>query len=118
MAAWNPKEPMPKGWAAMRRHVLATEPLCRPCMMAAGRTTQATAVDHIRARAFGGGHDLDNLMPVCDECHRIKSGMEAAKAQGRTYTIKMAFGEDGWPIEQPVTDYLRRLVDTVPHRRR
>lgn len=29
----------------------------------------ATEVHHIKARKYGGGHEMDNLMAVCRRCH-------------------------------------------------
>jgi 5-methylcytosine-specific restriction endonuclease McrA len=110
MAGRNAKLKMPSGWEKTRAMVLANEPLCRPCMMACGKASVATEVDHIKARAFGGSNDMDNLMPICTDCHSIKSGMEAAKARGVTYRAKLAFGVDGWPIGRDVIPYLARLV--------
>jgi len=35
----------------------------------------ATEVDHIIARAKGGGHDLDNLVACCKRCNGLKGAM-------------------------------------------
>ncbi len=60
-------------WSAIRAAVLAREPLCRAC------GAPAVVVDHIVERVRGGSDDLSNLMPMCDDCHRVKHG----KGRGR-----------------------------------
>jgi 5-methylcytosine-specific restriction protein A len=39
----------------------------------------ATAVDHIIAKADGGTDDDENLQPICDECHRMKTAREDSR---------------------------------------
>ena len=43
----------------------------------------AAHVDHIHPQAFGGTHDLDNLMSLCEPCHAPKSRREAKLGQRR-----------------------------------
>lgn len=67
-------------WEKLREMVLAGEPLCRQCA-AAGRVALAVAVDHIVPKAWGGTDDLENLQPLCKQCHDEKTAREA---RGRT----------------------------------
>jgi 5-methylcytosine-specific restriction endonuclease McrA len=68
---------MGSGWATLRRRVLTEEPRCRSC------GGKATTVDHIVARAFGGGDDRTNLAPLCAACHRTKTQTEALEGRRR-----------------------------------
>ena len=43
----------------------------------------AIEVDHIRPQAFGGTHDLDNLVSLCAPCHAPKSQREATMGKRR-----------------------------------
>jgi 5-methylcytosine-specific restriction endonuclease McrA len=54
----------------MRARVLAEEPNCRSC------GAKATVVDHIVPRFLGGGHNRENLQPLCANCHRLKTHRE------------------------------------------
>lgn len=40
-------------------------------------------VDHIIPAAWGGGHDLGNLVTLCHDCHSAKSKAEAAEGTRR-----------------------------------
>ena len=62
-------------WRAIRAAVLRDEPLCRACA-AAGRTTPATDVDHIVARARGGTDERGNHQPLGHSCHSSKTARE------------------------------------------
>lgn len=62
-------------WRALRRSILADEPLCRMCS-AIGRVTAAVEVDHIVAVVDGGSDDRSNLQPLCVPCHDTKSARE------------------------------------------
>jgi hypothetical protein len=54
---------------ATRRKVLARD---RHCCRAPGcEHTRFLEVHHIRARADGGGNDLENLITLCSACHRL-----------------------------------------------
>ena len=71
-------------WRRLRERVLAEEPLCRACA-AAGRTSAADQVDHIRP--FRGLLDplrLDrgNLQPLCAACHTRKTARQGAEGVG------------------------------------
>lgn len=77
----------------LRAILLQTEPLCRLCK-AKGRATPATIADHIVPIANGGAvHDLANMQPVCDPCHRDKT----LRDQGKR--VRPTIGLDGWPVE-------------------
>ena len=55
-------------WRKLRLIVLAEEPVCRMC----GRV-EAVHVDHIVARAKGGGDERTNLQGLCQRCHSKKT---------------------------------------------
>lgn len=77
----------------LRALLLAQEPLCRMCT-AKGRVTPATIADHVTPLAAGGERDtLENLQPLCAECHTAKT----LKDQGKR--AKRRVGLDGWPEE-------------------
>jgi 5-methylcytosine-specific restriction protein A len=61
--------PMPPGWKARRRMVLARDR--HVCLLCGGR---AREVDHIVPRAHGGGDELSNLRSLCRACHRRVTG--------------------------------------------
>ena len=83
-------------WVRLREVILRRDLyLCQPCQKA-GRTTPATAVDHIRPKASGGSDEAGNLQAICRECHADKTRDEAAAAQGRTAMART--GLDGWPV--------------------
>ena len=74
---------------AIRKHVLAANPLCVMCK-ASGRVTLATEVDHIVALVNGGEDSHENRQALCTPCHQVKTAQdcgykERAKfdAQGR-----------------------------------
>lgn len=55
-------------WRRLRAAVLAERPLCEECL-----TERATDVDHVVAKAKGGGDDRGNLMALCHSCHSRKT---------------------------------------------
>ena len=63
-----------KRWRRIRNAVLAAEPLCRHCAEA-GRVTAAVLVDHI-VPLPAGTHDRENLQPLCQRCHAVKTAGE------------------------------------------
>ena len=72
-------------WRRLRRWVLAAGPLCVVC----GRL--ATDVDHIVPRRLGGTDSLDNLQPLCHECHSRKTaGSDGALGRGRKISGALA----------------------------
>ena len=83
-------------WVKLRAHVLRRDYyLCQPCQTA-GRTTQATQVDHIIPKSQDGSDDMANLQSICDECHVAKTKLEAAQAQGRRQRNR--FDGKGFPV--------------------
>lgn len=60
-------------WRKLRKYVLDREPLCRECGKA-GKTTQATDVDHIDGDSFN--NEIKNLQPLCRGCHSRKTVTE------------------------------------------
>ena len=66
-------------WQRLRASILASEPLCRHCL-SAGMVTAAVLVDHIIEVKQGGEMwDTDNLQPLCNHCHEIKSVAEGSR---------------------------------------
>lgn len=55
-------------WRRIRNAVLAEEPLCRHC-------AAAVLVDHILPQP-AGTHDRENLQPLCQQCHAVKTAGE------------------------------------------
>lgn len=62
-------------WRALRKAVLAKEPLCRDCM-GHGVVTAAEVADHIVPLVDGGSDALDNLQSLCLSCHNAKTQRE------------------------------------------
>jgi 5-methylcytosine-specific restriction endonuclease McrA len=50
-----------------RAKILAPKPICHWC----GQRPAPTA-DHLKAVAEGGGHELENLVPACERCNRLR----------------------------------------------
>ena len=59
-------------WRKIRTAFLSAHPLCRHCE-AAGVTTPAREVDHIRPLADGGTNAWTNLQPLCKSHHSQKT---------------------------------------------
>lgn len=91
-----PKKPRPKQsgrlsiddryngrkWRKLRLQLLTAEPLCRSCT-AQGRVTAAKVADHIiPVRGGGEFYDIENLQPLCDSCHAVKSAREGRAPRG------------------------------------
>ena len=66
-----------KEWKSLKDSVLDSSPLCVRCALA-GRNRLATEVDHIKpVRKFIElAFVRDNVQPLCEKCHRVKSGAE------------------------------------------
>ena len=98
---------------AQRAALFGREPLCRECAKH-GFTTRAVKRDHIVPLTEGGTDSDDNIQPLCDPCHDIKSEHErqrgiAARA-GALPTVRPAprattqGGVQNSPRPQPETD--------------
>lgn len=68
---------------AMRKRVLAEEPLCRECSRA-GKVAASTIADHIKPKAEGGSDDRDNYQGLCRPCSTAKTAKESGRARRRT----------------------------------
>ena len=77
----------------LREQLLREEPLCRICV-AKGRVTPATIADHVKPISQGGAiHDINNLQPVCFDCHNDKT----LRDQGKR--VRARISPSGWPEE-------------------
>ena len=65
---------------AMRRRVLAEEPLCRDCLKT-GHVAAATIADHIVPKAEGGTDDRENYQGLCRPCSTAKTSSESGRAR-------------------------------------
>ena len=77
----------------LRDQLLKQEPLCRMCAQKTPpRCTPATIADHVTPIAKGGAvHDINNLQPVCAQCHQDKSNRDKGHRVKRRITVS------GWP---------------------
>jgi len=55
-------------WRKIRARFISAHPLCEECRRS-GRLTPATEVHHVKPLSEGGGHEWNNLMSLCHECH-------------------------------------------------
>ncbi|MGA0081666.1 MAG: HNH endonuclease [Ilumatobacteraceae bacterium] len=63
-------------WRRLRAAVLREQPMCVHCAET-GAITLAQMVDHIKPVRLGGDMwDPDNLQPLCNKCHAVKSAHE------------------------------------------
>ena len=102
MAGWHQGSRHDRGyggaWDKLRLTILARDRhLCLTCLKT-GRPTPATEVDHIIPKAKGGTDDPGNLASICNDCHREKTGREAAEAQGRKAKPRSRYDAKGFPI--------------------
>ena len=82
-----------KRWDIARGQVFRNSRLCQICQDE-GITTVARHVDHIIPLFRGGAHyDLDNLQPLCADCHHKKSKAEQIQRKPFQY------GLDGLPLD-------------------
>ncbi len=73
-------------WKKTRHRVLMLEPLCRICLDEQFYT-EAEHVDHIiRKECVDNPHAMDNLMPLCRQCHSSKTNRESRYYQDGRYT--------------------------------
>ncbi|WP_289332928.1 HNH endonuclease [Acinetobacter baumannii] len=64
-------------WRKLRESILERDRyVCVQCR-AVGRVSPATDVDHIKAKAFGGTDDPENLQSLCGPCHKNKTQQES-----------------------------------------
>lgn len=87
-------------WKRLRLAKLAQDPLCYACTLR-GDTTEAVAVDHMRAIAKGGDPypSLDKLMSLCERCHNEKTSAvdrRNGRSDGRRFK---GFDASGNPID-------------------
>lgn len=69
-------------WDRLRARILKRDRgLCQECLRR-GAVTEANNVDHIVAKAHGGGNREDNLESLCAPCHRSKTATEARTGSG------------------------------------
>lgn len=64
-------------WDDLRETVMRAHGYLCQCCKRAGRYTRAAQVDHIVPKSQGGTNDMDNLEPICDDCHKAKTQREA-----------------------------------------
>jgi len=63
-------------WEKKRKEILERDEfLCQQCKRE-GIFTDATHVDHIKAKANGGSDESSNLQSLCAPCHRKKTAKE------------------------------------------
>jgi len=72
-------------WQKLRNYVIENEPLCRMCLKEHNRVTPAVMVDHIipvkgtTDEDMELFYDINNLQPLCDNCHQIKTKRDDSK---------------------------------------
>lgn len=70
-------------WRALRKRVLAEEPICRdPYKRHPGRLAPTTDIDHIIPRSCGGEDERKNLQGLCHSCHSYKTLVIERNVQG------------------------------------
>lgn len=69
--AWS-RVPLPPDWP--RRRALCFETYGTKCYRCARPATDA---DHVTPRSQGGSDEIENLRPICTECHQRKTSREA-----------------------------------------
>jgi len=63
-------------WRKLRLSILQQAPLCVHCEQL-GTITLAQMVDHVEPVRLGGDFwDANNLQPLCNSCHAVKSAKE------------------------------------------
>ena len=77
-------------WQRLRASVLDREPLCRYCL-ARGQVVVATDVDHVSGDP--SDNSMDNLQPLCHECHSRKTQADMGKA------VSYGCDSNGWPLD-------------------
>ena len=74
-----------KAWRDLREVVLHRDPLCVAC------GAPATDVDHIDNDPTN--NSMDNLQPLCHECHSRKTQADMGKA------VSYGCDSNGWPLD-------------------
>lgn len=76
MTGWNSKRTLPRDWAARKKRVYQLKG--RVCALAyEGCAGWSTEVDHIDDN---DDHSIDNLQPVCCDCHDVKTRKQSKLA--------------------------------------
>jgi 5-methylcytosine-specific restriction enzyme A len=70
-----------RAWQAIRKRLLDHRPLCAMCQQN-NLITPATQVDHIVPLFKGGTDDMDNLQPLCSDCHKTKTLHDITRKTG------------------------------------
>ncbi|TIL38539.1 MAG: HNH endonuclease [Mesorhizobium sp.] len=81
-------------WQRLREHQLATEPLCRMCLVTED-VTAAEVADHVIPHKGDDElfHDASNLQSLCKHHH------DSAKQMIEHGKSVVTYGVDGYPIE-------------------
>lgn len=61
-----------------RARILGRQPLCVDCLIL-GRVTAAMELDHTEPLWEGGEDNEANLTPLCIDCHKAKTALEARR---------------------------------------
>lgn len=82
--AWSRESRHKRGydyrWVKLRERILKRDLyLCQPCRDA-GRTTPATEVHHLKAKAHGGTDEPSNLVSICHPCHEEATRQQTGSA--------------------------------------
>lgn len=105
--AWSKESRQSRGydsaWEKVRARVVERDKGLCQCCLAGGRVTIGKEVDHkvpkaeCAKRGWSRARQdaMSNLWLLCRLCHAEKT----AKENGRVLKIKVAFGEDGWPLD-------------------
>ena len=65
-----------------RREIMASDPACKHC------GSPATEVDHDTPVCMGGTDARSNLVPICRDCHRSKTGREANHMRWHVHKVR------------------------------
>lgn len=77
MTGWNPKRTLPRDWKARKRRVFETKGRVCALQFDGVCVGYATEVDHVDDN---DDHRIENLQPVCCDCHDVKTREQAASA--------------------------------------
>ena len=80
-------------WDKIRQYVLQMNlGMCSGCLDN-GQYTKATQIDHIIPKAKGGSDDIDNLQPLCEPCHKLKT------ARDKGHKPRLGSDSEGFPVD-------------------